>query len=196
MLDQRGGAVVGGIIGAAIGLVLFCAYFVPLMRGALERTPAGVLKRLRSPGAEHHVRLTWLTATGGTWNPEKPPGIGNPIFTRGNGTYRLADDATVELTWNASGGETRNYRGTVPDRLRPGSPQRRRARHALHLIAALYAVVTIAGFAVGYVASHGGAGPRLGYGGLGVLAGWVLIWFVVMVINVARGTGSALSRSS
>ena len=82
---------IGGILGAAIGVVLFCAYFTPLMRGALQRTPVGVRQRLRSPGAEHHVRLTWLTATGGTSNQEKPSGIGNPIFTLGAGTYRLAD---------------------------------------------------------------------------------------------------------
>lgn len=142
------------------------------------------------------MRLTWLTATGGTWNPEKPPGIGNPMFTRGNGTYRFTDDGQVELTWTAAGGATRTYHGAVPDRLRPGSSERRRAKSVVHAIVVLYGVVTVAGFAVGYLVSHGAVGARLGFGGLGVLAGWVLIWFVVMVINVARGTGSALGRRS
>lgn len=186
---------IGGIIGVAISVVFGCAYLVPLLRGSLQRTPAGVLKRLPSQGEEHHVRLTWMTATGGTWNPAKPPGNGNPIFDRGNGTYRLTDDGHVELTWETPSGATRTYRGMVPDRLRPDSPQRRRIRHALHLIGALYAVVALVGFAVGYLAARGPVGARVGFGGLGVLAGWVLIWFVVMVINVVRGTSSALRGS-
>jgi hypothetical protein len=153
--------------------------------------PPGVLKRLRSPGAEHHVRLTWMTATGGTWNPETSHGIGNRIFDLGTGTYRLTDDGEVELTWEVPGGGARTYRGPVPDQLRPDSPPRRQVRHVLHLIALPYAVVTVAGLAIGYLAASGAVGVRLA---LGVLAGWVLIWFVVLVINVARGTHSALGR--
>lgn len=187
---------VGGIIGGAIALILSCAYLVPLLRGALQRSPAGVMKRLSSPGAEHRVRLNWMTAIGGTWNPEKPLEAGNPIFDRGSGTYHLTDDGQVELTWETSSGATRTYRGTVPDRLRPDSPQRGRTRHALHLIGALYAVVTVVGFAVGYLSAHGPVGNRIGFGGLGVFAGWVLIWLVVMIINVVRGTGSALRKPS
>jgi len=57
--------VLGGFIGVSIGLIATCAYLVPLFRGALQRTPGGVLKRLPSQGAEHQVRLTWFTATGG-----------------------------------------------------------------------------------------------------------------------------------
>jgi len=187
--------VVGGIVGGALALILLCAIYGPFIRGALQRTPGGVIKRLTTPGAEHHVRLTWITATGGTWNPAKPPGIGNPIFTPGHGTYRLTDDGEVHLTWIQSSGEKRTYEGRIPDRLRPSSPHRRRVRHVLHLVVLLYTVVSISGFAIGYFASSGGVGARLGYGGLGVLAGWVAIWFVILVINIARGTGNALSGS-
>jgi hypothetical protein len=49
---------------------------------------------------------------------------------------------------------------------------------------------------VGYLVSSGPVSARLGFAGLGVLAGWILIWFVVLVINVVRGTGSALGRTT
>lgn len=185
---------IGAIIGGTIGAVVYGAIMIVVFRGIARRSPAGVTKRLPAPGAEHTVRLTRMTAISGTWNPAKKPGIGNPLCTPGTGTYRLTDGGQVELVWEASGGSTHTYRGPIPDSIRPDSPQRRRVRHVLRAMGAVYAFVTVAGFAVGFLASSGTTGARLGFGLLGVAVGWVLVWLVVLVMNVARGTKRALGR--
>ena len=72
------------------------------------------------------------------------------------------------------------------------SPQRRKARALLRAMVVAYVVVGAAGFAVGQLLSGGSTEQRLGYGLLGIAAGWVLIWFLIHVTLIVYGTRSAL----
>ena len=49
-----------------------------------------------------------------------------------------------------------------------------------------YAGVSMLGFGVGFALAGGSAGRRLGLGFVGVAMSWLLIWFVTMVVVVAR----------
>jgi hypothetical protein len=179
--------IAAGVCAAVFGLGVMAWWF----RRAWGHTPAGVMSALRAHDGERHVRVVWLEAMGGTWNPAKPLGFNNPLFAVGSGTYHLGSDGQVTLDWHPVKGEPAEYRGAVPDRFKD-TPERRRVHKFLHLLLAVYAVAVASGFAIGYLLSTGTVTARLGVGMLGVFGGLVALWLVTLVFNVSHGIRGAV----
>ncbi len=183
-----------GIVAAACAAVLALGVMAWWGRRAWGHTPAGVMSALRAHDGDHRIRVLWLEAMGGAWNPAKPLGFNNPLFAVGSGTYHLDGNGQVTLDWHPAKGEPAEYRGAVPDRFKD-TPERRRIHKVLHLLLAVYAVAVAGGFAIGYLTSTGTVTTRLGFAMLGVFAGLLALWFVTLVINVCHGIHGALRGS-
>ena len=182
------------IISVTVSLVMFGAIMYVMLRGTLQRTPAGVAKALRRGDGEHRVRVPLWPANAGARNPAKPPGPNNPIFSPGTGTYRLEANGEVHLHWTSTSGSPHANTGTIPDDIDPGSPQRRRVHRIGGAIISGYLALPVFGFALGYLLSSGRPGVRLGWGLGGIAVAAVGFWIATLIINVAYGSRRALKH--
>ena len=191
---DAGGPMVTVMVSAVAAMVLGSAVVSASVRSAFRRTPVGVVKALRRTGVEHRVTVPRWPAPSGTWNPGKPLGRHNLIFEPGDGVYRLDDHDVVHLMWTPQGGAPREYCGTVPTSIEPGSAQRRQIQRIGRALIGSYAVALIVGFAFGFTLSAGRTAVRLGWGAGGIAIAMVAVWVVVLAVNVARGTRGVLTR--
>jgi len=169
----------------AIAAVLFVLsleylFFRKTFRAAWGHTRKGVLKHIATPGVAFTADVSNLT---GTWNPAHrrlnrydPP----LLYGKGSATYWRDEADHVHLLFRPESGAAKHLAAVVPPS--NSSPQKWAARGVL----ALFAVLLVGGFVIGYSTSSGSSDDRVLIGFLGAMAGLASLTLLTTVIQVGH----------
>lgn len=149
-------------------IAMFTFIFAVIVVGARHtsrRAPTRVVKSLITRGGPYEVRIDRLTSL---WVPGRTDPH-DTVTGPGTGVYRLDDAGDIHLAWTPQRGDAVEFRGPVPDNLRPDSPQMRRARRVVRVALCALLVVLSCGFAIGAAVGGGTTSHRVSSGFIGVI---------------------------
>jgi hypothetical protein len=170
-----------GAVSATLFVVFIAFVTWHASRRASTRTAVGIVQQLRRSGS-YSLRVE---ATQLVWNPAMPIGTGNRLPGPAEAHYSIDPNDLVHLILISKSGRRQQFSGPIPDHLLDEARIRRLACLRAHAVS-VYVASLVAGFALGFVLSHGGWANRMLFGYLAGLA-TITLWAIgLRVVHVGH----------
>ena len=162
----------------AVGLLWFSSH------RAKRHTARWIVPRLHRTAGPIRVPVR-----SGTWNPAE---IGSLAYVNGRGhaTYEMDESGIVHLTLQSRHGPDKHFSGPTPEALMKKPEPNRQRWIAITTMGATVA----GGFALGYILASGSVEVRLLWACLGLAVGWLVLWLVTLIWQVARSVRAVGKR--